>query len=130
VRFTSQLAIITDLRVRLFLFPYSERDSRAHDGDRRKGLGVDDPVLPEQSAVTKGRKKERKALSCSGEGGKTSQLCLVGQTVVQYFVKPVDCVAGGEGVAGFPPKTVSLVSVEVFDSADESEATTTLTLRA
>ena len=29
--------------------------------------------------------------------GKTSQLCLVGQTVVQYFVKPVDCVAGGEG---------------------------------
>jgi hypothetical protein len=29
--------------------------------------------------------------------GKTSQLCLEGQTVVQYFVKPVDGVAGGEG---------------------------------
>jgi hypothetical protein len=29
--------------------------------------------------------------------GKTSQLCLVGQTVAKYFVTPVDCEAGGEG---------------------------------
>src|SRR6266568_6025121 len=38
--------------------------------------------------------------------GKTSQLCLVGQTVVQYFVKPVDCVAGGEGGRSNPPEIV------------------------
>ena len=29
--------------------------------------------------------------------GKTSQLCLVGQTIVQYFVKPVVAITGGEG---------------------------------
>jgi hypothetical protein len=29
--------------------------------------------------------------------GKTSQLCPVGQTVVQYFVKPVVAITGGEG---------------------------------
>ena len=26
-----------------------------------------------------------------------SRLCPVGQTVAKYFVKPLDCVAGGEG---------------------------------
>ena len=43
--------------------------------------------------------------------GKASRLCLVGQTVAKYFVKPVDCEAGGEG--GFEPSIQVLARITV-----------------